>query len=630
MTISFKRFHTLSYDDLTDWAGSRIVSRGRNYQKQGRVNDLAITLDGGLLSWVDGTRAYATHVFFTENGQLGSFCSCPYGSRCKHAVATILEYVAHVEAGRQIPLAGENDERRHLVEELDEDVETRDYEGSGSSSFALLDVFLEKKTKSQLIDFIKNIAVDHPGVMSELVDASRVAVGDAASLLKRVRKEIRELSRRPGWSRSWSDERYTPDYSGVRRTLRTLLGNGHADAALAAGEDLLKFGVRHVEESDDDGETFDEVSSSLEVVAKALVLSTLAPEKKLLWAIDAMSEDDFGLCASFQEVIQESYSDGVWSRAADVLLSRLKNPESAGASLGCRYKRKHLVEMAAYALERAGREQELISLYASEVPVTQDYLRLVDHLLSAGMLDDAERWIHEGIKASKNNAPGTASRLREKLIHIRTTQQDWEAVVAMRVEDFAGFPSVQTYEDCKAACDRLGLWEQVRLCLLESLEKASFPWDMQGWPFENQALRSTDDCPMDKVRRNDILIDLALHEQDPERVLALYDKRPKQTGFWVYRREDEIAEAVRDYAPERAVRLWRYLAEQLIAQVKAEAYEEAATYLRKAFKVMERLDKRDDWDNYLAALRSEHKRKRRFVEILDCLDNRPIMKNRKG
>ncbi len=627
MTISFKRFQKLSYDDLTEWAGSKVVSRGRNYQKQGRVDDLSITSDGGLLSWVDGTRTYATHVFFSENGQLGSICSCPYGSRCKHAVATILAYLFHVEDGGKIPIADEDDERLYLVEDLDEDDEINSPDDPDTSSLALLDTFLEKKTKSQLVDLLRKMAFNHPAVMTELLETFRVASGDVASLLKRVRKEIREISQEPGWSNYWSDDRYTPDYSGIQRTLRTLLENGHADAVLTAGEDLLKFGTRHVEESNDEGETCDEVASSLEIVAKALEQSSLPPEDRLLWAINAISEDDFGICNAFRSCLQESHPVEAWDKVADVLLARLKKDESP--TLGSKYKRRQLTEMAVYALERAGRDKEIIPLYASEAPISQDYERLVDSLIHEGMVEEAEKWIHDGIKATKQDSPGIASRLREKLIHLRMMQKDWESAIAMRVENFSGSPSVQTYDECKAACDNLSLWGQVRLCLLESLENATLPWNMQAWPFENRSLCSTDGRRIDKGRRNEILTDLAIHEHDPERVLALYDKRPKQVGFWVHRREDEIAQAVQDYAPERAVRLWQDLAEQLIAQVKVGAYQEAATYLRKAANIMNKQGKDGEWNKYLSSLRLEHKRKTRCVEILDSLDGRPILENRK-
>ena len=42
----------LSWDDLTNWAGTRSVSRGRAYQNQGRVDGLAVSEIGRLLASV--------------------------------------------------------------------------------------------------------------------------------------------------------------------------------------------------------------------------------------------------------------------------------------------------------------------------------------------------------------------------------------------------------------------------------------------------------------------------------------------------------------------------------------------------------------------------------------------------
>ena len=50
------------WDDLTEWAGSRSVERGRAYQRQGRVHDLAISKDGRLLATVTGGSRYAVTV----------------------------------------------------------------------------------------------------------------------------------------------------------------------------------------------------------------------------------------------------------------------------------------------------------------------------------------------------------------------------------------------------------------------------------------------------------------------------------------------------------------------------------------------------------------------------------------
>jgi len=77
------------------------------------------------------------------------------------------------------------------------------------------------------------------------------------------------------------------------------------------------------------------------------------------------------------------------------------------------------------------------------------------------------------------------------------------------------------------------------------------------------------------------------------------------------------------------VAIWKNMAEQLIGQVKPSAYQEAAKYLRKAAKVMSREKRLAEWEAYLKELREEHHRKRRLIEILDGLDDEPIVKKKR-
>ena len=74
--------------------------------------------------------------------------------------------------------------------------------------------------------------------------------------------------------------------------------------------------------------------------------------------------------------------------------------------------------------------------------------------------------------------------------------------------------------------------------------------------------------------------------------------------------------------------IWKNKAERQIAQVKPSAYQEAAKYLRKAAKVMRRQERLAEWESYLKELREKHLRKRRLIEILDGLDEKPIVKKR--
>ena len=126
----------LSWDDLTEWAGSRSVERGRAYQGHGRVHDLVISEDGWLLATVTGGERYAVAVWCEpsakKGGALYSRCTCPVGaSSCKHAVAVVAEYLEILGEGAEPLAADEDDERWEMLaddnsEEEDDDDDDAD------------------------------------------------------------------------------------------------------------------------------------------------------------------------------------------------------------------------------------------------------------------------------------------------------------------------------------------------------------------------------------------------------------------------------------------------------------------------------------------------------------------------
>ncbi len=122
-----------------------------------------------------------------------------------------------------------------------------------------------------------------------------------------------------------------------------------------------------------------------------------------------------------------------------------------------------------------------------------------------------------------------------------------------------------------------------------------------------------------------VLIDIAILEKKPEKVLCWYDQLQKNKRSWVGVGDDRIAAAIEDYAPERSVSIWKTIAEDLINQTKPSAYEQAASYLRKAEKIVKREKKQAEWNQYLNELKSKHARKRRFIEILDQSNSLPII-----
>ena len=412
--------------------------------------------------------------------------------------------------------------------------------------------------------------------------------------------------------------------------LETLLKAGHTDQVLTLGRELLTTGARQVEESHDEGETAMEIADCMPVIVVALDRSSLDAADKLAWALDVLLADQYELCEAFGEYLHREHPQAAWSALADRLLARLyelKDPKGAEDFSG-KYERDRLSNWIIDALERAGREAEIIPLCVAEAKRTRSYERLVKRLVAAGRFEEAEKWIKEGLRDLGEKWPGIGAGLRDMLREIRTLEKNWPVVAALKVEEFVRGPSPQAFTECRKAGKKTGAWPQVRASLLRYLETGEPPWKQKDWPLPESGLDRPEADQRLRFPLLDDLINIAILEKKPEQVLKWYDQRPKGGFGWLGAGEDEVATAVQGYAPERAVSIWKEKAEGLINQVNAGAYQEAAKYLRKAGAVMAKQNEQAEWDQYLKGLRSTHARKRRLLEILDALDGKPIMKKR--
>src|SRR2546428_27401 len=100
------------------------------------------------------------------------------------------------------------------------------------------------------------------------------------------------------------------------------------------------------------------------------------------------------------------------------------------------YRRNRLSDWLIMALDNAGRREEIIPLCEREAKETGSYLRLVNYLKQAKRWEEAEQWIHKGIKATQKQWPGIASQLRTALREMREKEKDWLRVAAFYAEDF--------------------------------------------------------------------------------------------------------------------------------------------------------------------------------------------------
>ena len=634
-------FEKLNWDDLEQWAGSRVLSRGQGYHRSHRVKELAQARTGALVAWVHGGQRYATEVDF-EDGELISVCTCPYGNNCKHAVAVVLEYLDHLKKKLEVPQVTGQDQRLALLQGIDEEDPEDRYEeeeiDSGplvpqkgaKSSVVDLKGFLEEQTKGQLITLLTDLSERYPNVREDLEDRQTLSKGSVKRIVAAVRKEIQALSSEPGWRNHWNDEGYTPDYSRVKGRLKSLLVKGHADEVIALGKELQEAGIRQVEMSHDEGETGMEISSCLDVVFQTLPQSSLSPIEQMLWVIDAELKDDYELCYGSESFWKKKQKASDWSAVADKLMQRLNEFDLARGedNFSRNYRRDRLSNWIIEALENAGRHKEIIPLCEEEAVKTGSYTRLVDALRKAKRLEEAEQWIFRGIRATQKQWPGIAKQLKDTLREMREREGNWLKVAAFRTEDFLQSPSLHTFQDMKKAAEKAKVWPEVRAAALLYLETGKLPQSNPTWPLPQTGVKEDRETRKSEFPMADVLIDIAIEEKRPDEVLRWYDQRKsKKQIFWGgdgYQ-EDKIAGAVVDLYPDRAIAIWKNLAEKQIALTKPKAYEAAAIYLRKVYSLLKKLKKEGEWKDYLLKLRQANARKTKFIEILDRVEGRRIV-----
>ena len=671
-------FDDLTWEDLKEWAGSRVVTRGKSYRRA--VEDLRKTPDGRLLAWVQGGDRYATSVGLSRGGKLSSTCTCPYAVSCKHAVAIVLAYLEAVGAGTPVPSATSDDERLGLIAEA-QDVDEPDEDDWGEDEAdepgsigdapsgaapaknraakrrrsedpdAAVRCYLEALSHEALLDFVRGLANDLPDVRQRIVDRAELQSGDVKRLLANTRREIANVSAEPGWSRHWSDERHIPDYSRVKGRLESLLASGHADEVVALGEDLLRRGIRQVEMSHDEGETGREIAACMAIVFRALKASSMTAPERLLWEIDARMRDDYAILDGIEGPVASGHriARAAWSAVADDLARRLDAmPVDAKGDTGGGdnpSRRRTLMRWLLDALSKAGREPEITAILTREAGITHCYVELVDHLLAVGLEATAAEWARKGFKETIDEWPGIAWSLEERLRDLAARRKDEPLVAAYRAMEFFDRPDADRFAKIQEATTKLGLWETIRPMLLRWLETGVRPDEsplpatqrrgrtkgaapqMEGsrssWPLPPTGLS----LPRERHRHRTFpdtatLIAIAIQEKRNEDVLRWHERAIRRGGYWHEHQDEAVADAVQETHPDAALAIWLRTVKTQIALTNPAAYQIAGAHLAKMKAVYQRTGRPAEWERLLAALRAEHARKRRMLEVLDGLEGK--------
>jgi uncharacterized Zn finger protein len=689
-----KRIHsecwaTLSWDDLSNWAGVRSVSRGRAYQTQGRVDDLAVSEDGWLLASVTGGDHYAVTVWCDPerkaSGVLYSRCTCPVGTEgCKHAVAVVAEYLELLGKDVEIPAADPDDERWTLLsgeggeaddrndEEDDLDTGSEDgndseekhpprpmhSSGAGSRARQAADDkirrHIDAKSHEELAALVWSLTARFPELREEFRDRIVLGEGDLDRLVTQARKELKRVASESGWRNNWTGEGHTPDYGRLKHCLQRLLESGHPDAVVRLAPEIMTLGMEQIGQSNDEGETAEALGECMPVIFLAVAASTLPPARKLLFAIDAHLGDDYDVMDNAANVVLEMpVEQTVWSEVVELLAQRLKAPIKEGDSFHRKFERERIGEWLIDALKKSGREDEVLAVCEREARATDSYERLVKLLVEKKRYDEAERWAAEGIEKTASKLPGIAANLGKLMGEAAHLRKQWAIVASHAALEFFERPSRENFHQLMTAAAKAGCQESVRSFALAFLESGASPFFAgqhkgirelevrKDWPLSVPVyllplFRHTSESHTSGRPHLDVLVDMAIADRRHEDVLRWYDAmhagKEEQRGIhsWIGGGEyaDRVGAAVTESHPDRALEIYRRRVEDNLQRAHVSAYEAVAAYLRKMRPILQSLHREAEWSQVLADIRLRYSNRPRFMEILDKLDSRPILQQR--
>ncbi|EDN70680.1 conserved hypothetical protein [Beggiatoa sp. PS] len=649
-----EQFKALTWNELTNWAGTTIVSRGKTYQQGKHVSQLAKTPDGKLVAWVEGTQVYATQVGIDANGSLDSTCSCPYWDTCKHAVAVVLEYLEHVKKSKNVPTTSNDDQRllqsRSNWEDDDNDFDDDDDDDLEDSednmtTSSIFHEYLENLTKEQLINLLEELAGNYSQVRKTLQDRHNLASGNVGNIVDLIKKDISELEDVDDYDDDWDDySGYNNDdnidLSQMQQRLEDLLAQGYADKVIGLGTEILSAG-KHRVEMEQEGESIDDIADCMTVIFKAVSQSSLSVVEQMLWVIDMESESDYDLCSGSHVFWKQGFSKNNWSDVADILMKGLRplTLNNGKENFPYRYQYDGTINLIIQALEKSERKSEIIPLCESQVEQSsQGYTRLIEHLRKEGRTEEAIEWIHKGIATTHKEHQNIADKLRDIFLELQKEAKNWPQVAALEADNFFNRPSLHTFLTLEKAAKQAKVLPAIRAAALQYLETGQSPFTAKSpkiakatknviWPLPKPEVPLPKKHFPTQFPERNTLIEIAITEKQPDEVMRWY--QPPNTKLSRFgggsHFDHQVADAVADTYPDTAVEIWKSSAESLIANTTVKAYQQAAPYLQKMQTLLQKQDRKTEWEAYLKDLRITHARKWRLLEVLDGLNGKRII-----
>lgn len=562
------QFH-LKEEDIERLATEQSFDRGWDYYQNGAIIN-PVRQENTLRADCEGSRYEPYHVRVTlgEKGVIKTGCSCPYdqGGVCKHIIALLLSWINKPETFEVVP----------LMKEL-----------------------LAEYTKDDLIELIQKMLEQEPGLM-RLVELSAPHVRHTPVDTRTYRRQI-SYALRDG-----DPEDVAEGLRIVREAADKFLdGEYWMNAGTIYHLTLSETVSRYEELYDEDGDiaiVLDECATNL---GRCLEVGQPDADTRRQWLeslLEAELEDikigGIDLAPNAIDAVLNHATDEEWK-----WIEQKIRQEMTGCS---RWGKEALIRILSSRLEMSGQEEEVDSLILEDGTPQQRAFLLVERGDIDGAVEIAQQHFTDlpGLVLRfadalvEANAGSTAVAFVESVSSDQYHHCDWlaryyqehgDAKTALKFQarNFQRKPSLQNFHSLRETAQELGNWDEMRKEILSQLEK---------------------------IKRTDLLIDIALEEKDVARALELLSQF---SGWGIQNYQHKVAQAAEAEHPPEAIRIYQELVTSAISGRNRNTYKQAAQYMKNIRDICRSLDADEEWQAYISGLREEHKRLRALQDEMD-------------
>ena len=541
--------------DIKDAAGSRSFERGLDYLHS--VDDLAVT-GTHITASVAGSHEYRVRLEFGEPPVTGD-CTCPYGREgafCKHCVAVAMSVLM---LGRDI---GE------LIE-------------STKAGRAELGSWLESLSKKELLaELLELLDEDRDlrrrfELRAAAVNADATAVGTAVS-------ELVGLPRR-----GYIDDDQASDYAeGVHRAaegIDDLIGAGGAADAIEIAREAIDLVTAAFEHADDSSGLIGD--AAYELLAVHLRACEAAPPDPVSLAGYLchllLERGDYGVTPDLADYAYLLGEKGIAAIRAQVTAVYEQNPGN--------WRARSLVESIAKAV---GDTDTVVAVYAANLDDRGwAHLRIAEELDEAGRDAEALDWAERGLR----EAAQPDQRLVDYLAGRYAAAGRRDDVLTLRRDRFRAERTLASYQALRGAATASGGWPAERAEALGLL---------------GRDVRRSGHAP--GTWGGPVLVDALLDDGDID---AAWDaaKDAASEPQWLL-----LADASITARPADALAVYLRAIAGLKAMTGDRVYHRIAGLLLSARACHEAMGTAEKFRGYLAALRTDQRRKRNLMKILDA------------